>query len=44
METSLEQLNLVFQKFKETNGKELEEVIKDKFKGDKRNVYQDLSE
>ena len=43
-ETPFEQLDLVFKKFKEINGKELEEVVKDELDGRIRNMYQDLSE
>ena len=45
LETPFEQLNLVFQKFKEIHdGKELEHVVKDKMTNIKQNAYQDLSE
>ena len=44
METPLEQLELVFQKFKEIDVHELEHVIKEKLEGSVKNSYQDLSE
>lgn len=42
-ESPFEPLNLIFKKFKELEGKELEEVVESKFAGNKENAYQHLS-
>ena len=42
IETPFEQLDLIFQKFKELAGKEFEDVIKDRFLGSKEKAYLSL--
>jgi hypothetical protein len=43
IETPFEQLNVIFQKFRERAGKEIEDAVREKFSGSKENAYLDLS-